>query len=72
MVALAKSQDCRECFINAPLLVWRDAADEIAKPSRFNSADLLDQDASSLAEELDLRAKRRRSGAERCRCNEDD
>jgi hypothetical protein len=45
------------------LLVWGDPADQIAQPTSINGADLLDQDASRLAEEFDLWAERRGPGA---------
>lgn len=68
---LAESQDGRECFVDAPLLVWREPADEIAKAPGVDGADLLDEDASCLAEELYLRAERRGPGARRCGRDQD-
>jgi hypothetical protein len=38
---LAESEDGREGFVDAPLLVWADFAHQIAKPASVDCADLL-------------------------------
>lgn len=40
---LAKSQDGDEGFVDAPLLFWGDAADEIAEPTTVDGSDLFNE-----------------------------
>ncbi len=63
---LAESQHRREGFVDAPLLLGGELADQVAKPSGVDGSDLFNQDADSLAEQFDFRAKRCCPGTERC------
>ena len=69
-ILLAKPQDSRQRFVNAPLLIWGDPSNQVAKPPGVDSADLLDENAGSLAEQVYLWAERCWPGAQRGRCDQ--
>ena len=67
---LAEAQNSRKSLVDAPLLVWGDPAHQVAKPSGIDGADLLDEDASGLAQQVYLWPERRGPGAQRRRCDQ--
>jgi hypothetical protein len=66
-ILLAETQNGRQSFVDTPLLVWSDPPDQVAKPTGVDGADLLDEDAASLAQQFYLGAERRGPGTERHR-----
>src|SRR5215471_6179249 len=62
---LAEPKDGHQGLIDAPLLLRVHPAYEFTKPPGVDGADLLNQDAGGLAEQVDLWAKRCRLGAAR-------
>lgn len=51
---LTEPKDCHEGLIDAPLLLWAHPAHEVPEPSGVDGADLLNQDAGGLSEQVDL------------------
>jgi hypothetical protein len=62
---LAESKDGDEGLVDAPLLFWSHLAHEVTEASGVDGADLLNQDANGLPEQVNLRAERRGPGATR-------
>jgi len=52
---LTQTEDSQQGFIDAPLLFGADTAQEFAQAAGVDGPDLLHEDASRLAEEVDLR-----------------
>jgi hypothetical protein len=48
-ILLAETQNGRQSFVDAPLPVWGDPPHQVAKLAGVDGADLLDEDAASLA-----------------------
>lgn len=65
-VELAKTEDCEESFVDAPLVLGADMADEIAKSAGVDRSDLFDEHSGCLAEQVDLRAERGSTGTGGC------
>jgi hypothetical protein len=53
----AETQNGCQGFVDTPLLFGRDMADQIAKPSSVDGADLLDQDTGNVSEQVNLGAE---------------
>jgi hypothetical protein len=66
-----EAENGQQSFIDAPLLLRTDPSDKVSKAARIDCADLLDEDAGALTEEVYLRAERRGPCAVRCRSYED-
>jgi hypothetical protein len=65
---LPQTENGQQSFVDAPLLLRTNAADQVSQPTGIDSADLLDKDAGNLTQQVDLgaegrspRALRRRS-----------
>src|SRR5580693_7552669 len=69
---LPETENGQQSFVDAPLLLRTDAADQRSQPADVDSADLLDKDAGSLTQEVDLRAEGRSPSAVRGRSYEYD
>ncbi len=67
MRLLPKAENGKKSFVDAPLLLRTDPAYEVAQAIRVHSADLLDEDAGGLAQQVDLRTERCGPCAVRCR-----
>ncbi len=70
MRLLAEPKNGQQSFVDAPLLLRTDPADEVSEAAGVDCANLLDKNATSLAEQVDLRAERRRPCAMRGRSHE--
>lgn len=70
-ILLAETQNGCQSFVDTPLLVWGDPPHQVAKPPGVDGADLLDEDAASLAQQFYLRAEGRGPGTERRRRDQD-
>jgi hypothetical protein len=57
-VELAKTEDGEQSFVDAPLLLWANVADEFAKSACVDCPDLFDKHSGCLAEQIYLRAER--------------
>jgi hypothetical protein len=69
---LPKPENGHQRFVNAPLLLRADPADKVSQAACVDCADLLDEDACDLTEQVNLRAERRGPRAARCRSYEYD
>ena len=64
---LPETENGQQRFVDAPLLLRSDPADQLSEAAGVDSANLLDKDAGDLTQQVDLGAERRRPRAERCR-----
>jgi hypothetical protein len=62
-LALSESKDGHEGLVDTPLLFWTYPAHEFAESPGVDGADLFNQDASGLPEQVDLGTERRRPSA---------
>jgi len=67
---LPQPQDSHQRLIHTPELFWTEMPRQPSQTLRVDRADLLNQHSGNRAVDLDLRAKRRRSGALRRRCHD--
>ncbi len=72
MRLLAEPENGQQSFVDAPLLLRTDPTDEVSEAAGIDCTDLLDEDASGLTQQVNLRTKRRGPGAVRCRSYEND
>lgn len=72
MRLLPEPKNSQQSFVDAPLLLGSDPADEVSEAAGVDCANLLDKDATGLTEQVDLRAERCRPCAMRGRSYEYD
>jgi len=68
---LAKTEDGEESFVDAPLLLRANVADELAQSACVDCPDLFDEHPGCLAEQIYLRAERGSTRTRGCGRNED-